>query len=417
MKFRTNAFVMSALLIGVMSFAGVQAFAQSRNSDNDGGNGGRGRTLIVDDNLQCPGSSFNTIQAAVNAASNGDTIKVCPGTYNEQVRISKDITVRGVSYMNQDAAVVKPNVTAPNSSDGIAAIILAENSRNVELENLTVDGASNNINSCNQALAGIYYHNASGEVERMAVRNIRLGAGLTGCQNLYGILVQSDNNRRASVEVVESSVHDYQKNGITANNAGTELYARGNAVSGLGPTPDIAQNGIQIGFGARGSIEGNTVINNNYSQCTAAKCDFVATNILIYQSDNVRIANNTTGKSNVNIFVLGNRADVSGNTILDSDVFDGIDLVGNNNKATGNSIFNSDDAGVFVQGNRNSVKGNLINEAREGVLEQAPSSNNDLNDNRFYNVEMKVVPAGGSMLAADTAISNVSRANASPAQP
>jgi hypothetical protein len=274
MKFRNNAFVMSVLLVGIISFAGVQAFAQSRNSDNDGGNGGRGRTLIVDDNLQCPGSSFNTIQAAVNAASNGDTIKVCPGTYNEQVRITKDITVRGVSFMNQDAAVVKPNATLPNSTDGIAAIILAENTRNVELENLTVDGASNNIAACSPAFAGIYYHNASGEVERTAVRNIKLGAGLTGCQSGFGILVQTDSGRRSNVEVVENSVHDYQKNGITANDAGTEVSIHGNAVSGNGPVADNAQNGIQIGFGARGSIESNSVINHIYSACTSAPSAF-----------------------------------------------------------------------------------------------------------------------------------------------
>ena len=38
---------------------------------------------------------FHTIQAAVNAASNGDTIKVAPGVYTESVTVSKSVTMSG----------------------------------------------------------------------------------------------------------------------------------------------------------------------------------------------------------------------------------------------------------------------------------------------------------------------------------
>lgn len=46
--------------------------------------------LVVDDNaVQCPSAAFTTIQAAVTAASPGDTIRVCAGTYNEVVTVDK----------------------------------------------------------------------------------------------------------------------------------------------------------------------------------------------------------------------------------------------------------------------------------------------------------------------------------------
>src|SRR5207302_4976849 len=43
----------------------------------------------------CTSPSFNTINLAVAAASNGDTIQVCAGTYNENVIIPKTLTLNG----------------------------------------------------------------------------------------------------------------------------------------------------------------------------------------------------------------------------------------------------------------------------------------------------------------------------------
>src|SRR5437763_7365965 len=46
-----------------------------------------------------------------------------------------------------------------------------------------------------------------------------------------------------------NAVYLYQKGGIVANGPNTGVPISGNAVAGRGPIPDIAQNGIQIGFG------------------------------------------------------------------------------------------------------------------------------------------------------------------------
>ncbi|HDN68793.1 MAG TPA: hypothetical protein ENG23_04360, partial [Methanomicrobia archaeon] len=57
-----------------------------------GGGAGGGKTWYVDDD---GGQNFTRIQAAVVAASDGDTIFVYEGYYNEIVTLDKELTVLG----------------------------------------------------------------------------------------------------------------------------------------------------------------------------------------------------------------------------------------------------------------------------------------------------------------------------------
>jgi hypothetical protein len=51
-----------------------------------------GATIVV-----CPGGcNYSSIQRAIDASHSGDTIAVCSGTYNENVYVSRDVTLRGV---------------------------------------------------------------------------------------------------------------------------------------------------------------------------------------------------------------------------------------------------------------------------------------------------------------------------------
>ncbi|MBI5379927.1 MAG: right-handed parallel beta-helix repeat-containing protein, partial [Nitrospirae bacterium] len=324
--------------------------------------------VVDDDGAQCPGAGYVSIQAAVNAAAPNATIRVCPGTYDEQVIITKRLKLKG-----DNGAVVKPSPMAANTTSlsfgaaAIAAAILVMDTTNVTLEGLTVDGSGSGI-VCGPNMIGIYYRNASGKVKDAAVRHMKSLPGGEGCQSGLGIFVQSGAGGTAKVEVENSSVHDYQKNGITGNGSGTELKAKGNVVTGIGPTTGAGQNGIQIGYGATGEIEDNKVMNHIWSPCVSvAACEWIATNILIYDSDDVKIAKNTAGKSQTGIYLQGNRGKVEGNHVFDTDIFDGLVLFGDDNKAENNTITHSDEAAIFLLGDGNKVTGNKINEAPIGV--------------------------------------------------
>ncbi len=170
--------------------------------------------------------NFATIQQAVNAVPAGSTIRICPGTYHEQVTISEKLILEGVVYGQNDAVVILPPaaglvqnaVDVDDSSSPIAAQILVENTAGpVAFSNLTVDGTGNKISSCAPDLQGILFQNASGSVTHVAVRNETLSAGLGGCQSGESIYVQTAAGLTSTVSVVSSSVHNYNKNGITGN--------------------------------------------------------------------------------------------------------------------------------------------------------------------------------------------------------
>ena len=93
------------------------------------------------------GGDFQTIQAAINAATNGDTIEIAAGTYREQVTVTgKDITLHGAGSGQTiieapDAASLVANAIDTNSGrpNKFAVITVTENA-DVTIEGLTVDG-------------------------------------------------------------------------------------------------------------------------------------------------------------------------------------------------------------------------------------------------------------------------------------
>ncbi|MGC2391185.1 MAG: right-handed parallel beta-helix repeat-containing protein [Candidatus Acidiferrum sp.] len=380
MKLHASIILRSSLFALFVVFAAQETFAAP------------GSTLVVSNNpAVCPAARFTTIQDAINAASAGDEIVVCNGVYAEQLSINKSVDIEADSGAFLVPASIPQNTMSLATGDAIAAAVLVSGATNVTIAGLTVDGINNGITDCAPRLIGVYFQNSSGSLRHAAVRNFKLAASLNGCQSGTGVFVESGGGQSSDVEIADCSIHDYQKNGITANESGTNAKIHGNVVTGIGPTTGAAQNGIQIGFSAGGAIRENTVANNVWSPCTAvATCETVATDILVTESDHVHVTDNTAGISQVGIFVDGNGAEVRGNKAFSASVFENIRIQGNRSQVLENQVFNGGDADIYVQGNNNSVVGNSISEAPIGILEAAGSNGNQFTANRFFNVGVRI---------------------------
>lgn len=352
----------------------------------------RAKQIVVDDDkVECPTATFTSIQAAVNAASPGDHLMVCKGVYVEQVGVHKSLSIDAAS-----GAILMPSPIVANSAslfDGspLAVALLVSDTTNVTIDGLIVDGTNSGITGCSPDLFGIAFQNASGTIQRVTVRNFKLAADLNGCQSGTGIFVQSGGGQTSDVAIGNNSIHDYQKNGITADELGTEVAVRFNVVTGLGSTNGAAQNGIQIGFGAQGAIHQNTVTNNVWAGCTdLSTCTTVATDILVVQSDGVSVINNTAGVSQVPVFIAGNSARVTGNSAYSALVFDAVRLEGSQNTAKNNVIFSGAESGIFVDGDNNVVTENTITEAAVGILKTSTSTGNVIHNNSIFDSPVKV---------------------------
>jgi Periplasmic copper-binding protein (NosD) len=357
---------------------------------------------------------FATIQLAVNAVPAGSTVDVCPGTYPEQVVINKNLTLQGVADAGQDAAVIVApgggllqNTSSLATGNPIAAQILVQApATSVKLSNLTVDGSNNGITGGCPGTGspvpdpmGIYYQNASGTVTRASVLNEVLGAGLTGCQGGLGIFVQSGGGGTSTVSITNNNVENYQKNGITGNEAGTTVTIKGNTVIGQGPTSGAAENSIQIGFGATGSISGNTVGSDVWTPDVFGDTGDAAAGLLVYASQSVAITSNNVNNTQYGIALAGDPSSgsadhnvVTKNTVSTTHLYDGIDLCGNYNTASNNAINGSDESGVHVDdtcntgATGNNATFNTINSACAGILIGPSASSSTTVPNTYYNV-------------------------------
>jgi len=289
-------------------------------------------TNPADENLRAPGQNqdlnkpgkwradlivpddYPTIQEAVDAAQPGDVVlvKAAGGPYLEQVVISKDLTLRGMHNpviqapdhpeyftVQESGSTWEPVVFAYGGTESGGAISGSETA-DISISGFIIDGNGRQPASPANRTAGILLRNVSGRdgISHNTVRNLGVGGRET-----IGIMVYGDSR----LTIAGNTVSDYERGGIGANGDGgahpaPNVIIRGNHVTGTtGIGEAWAPNGIQIGFGATGSIIGNTVEDNRWA-ASPGSGDF-ASGIIVFEADHVQVRENRVTNSDTGIDV------------------------------------------------------------------------------------------------------------------
>lgn len=340
---------------------------------------GNGAFFSVNDPVQLFDGSgnilgtFATIQAAVDAASDGCTILVDAGTYVEQVEVDgiDNLTIRGVNgVVTIEAPASLVQTSTSSSGREVFSIITVESSDNVVIENVAVDGLGNTtgLAGSNPNNVGVFYRNSSGGLENVDVTGIRdpyepgMTAGgdpvLSGLQRGVGVQADNDAGPVKAFFIHGGTISDFQKNATVFGF--TDLDISGVTVIGGGAQTIIAQNGFQA-FDSTGTITGNSITGIGYAGPAFAYSGAV----LAFGNTNLDITNNTIVGSNdddlaakvVGVFIFdfgtpNSGGTVSGNTISYVDTGVGIygDIQPNQIAVSGNTISNIDTADPFAAG-------------------------------------------------------------------
>ena len=274
-------------------------------------------SVYIDDIAINSVAYYGSIQDAVDAASSGDTISVAAGTYDEQVVIGKALTIQGAG----DTTIIKPSSAAKLTQifDGlfwyggtkqIAGIVVANvpSGTSVTIKNLKVDESSVTTKPTGaDFLTGIFYRETGGCIDHVSI--VGGGAWSLG-DRAYGLYLSAATNT-VTVEVKDSSITNFDKNGIEAMGDKLSFSIHDNTITGRGPTlvGDEIQNGISAGRGSTGTVNNNMISDLAYQPET-----YWADAILFYDSSGSANGNTITN-CQIGIMYQDGGGSAQGNTI------------------------------------------------------------------------------------------------------
>jgi parallel beta-helix repeat protein len=389
--------------------------------------------IIVDDDGP---ANYNTIQAAVNAASTGDTIEVRSGTYVENVDVNKQLTLRGI-----DTGAGMPVVDAGGRESAIT----------LSADGITLDGfeATNSM-----------YHKEAGI--KVISNNNTITGNIVNSNDYMGIYLYLSKNNILSGNTANSN----DLNGIclisSSSNVLSSNTANSNNINGilLGSSSDnilidnVASSnacGITIASSSTNTLTNNLMTENKYNFHVSGESDLHFDNLIdksnlvdgkpvyylkenintVYDSStnagtiycisciNVTIQNinlknnyagiffwNTTNSRIQNVKASDNWRSIylyysnnnlmNGNTV-NSNFWDGIYLYNsNNNTLKGNTANSNNYYGIGLSSSSNNMlSGNNINSNRYGIG-LSSSSNNMLSSNNASNNSLGIMSVSTS---------------------
>lgn len=338
-----------------------------------------------------PAENYTNIQMAIDSASDGDTIFVYNGTYNENLLVSKSINLTGE---NRNATII-------NGSGSARVVNIDQNWVNVTNFTITkgvsgiyLDGSSNCAINSNNFISinssGIFLHSSS---HNSITENNFFDNGIY----IYGNQLSHCNSHEITTTniVNDKPLYYYKDNNgfdIDGIPVGQVILANCSDIEIRNLNINHSSTAVSILFSTNINITNN---NMSYNQ----------NGILLRSSTNNNILNNEVSQNNCGIYLflssnkntvsrnnLSNNGDgiilwssSSNNRIINNTISSNIHwglrlrLTSNNNKITNNNVSLNGWDGIFIDGSSNNIIiSNNISNNGDGIYLSSYSSNNNL---------------------------------------
>ncbi|MFB0500092.1 MAG: right-handed parallel beta-helix repeat-containing protein, partial [Candidatus Hadarchaeaceae archaeon] len=196
-------------------------------------------------------NNFNSIQEAIDNASEGETVLVGPGTYDEYVDIDKPLTLSG-----QSGAIVKP--TSP------AGTIISIQADDVTVEGFEVDGSSGGGAIC--AGIGSIHWTPDGTTKWNGYKNITI-------RNNTVHDIQNDTDKGLGISLWRNDGHTYENILIEGNT----VYNTGRMGIYIGAIKfDYSEWLLSASNTIKGNVVHDTMLNPNAGETFPGGCGGIA---------------------------------------------------------------------------------------------------------------------------------------------
>lgn len=175
-----------------------------------------GNTIYVDDS---GGANYTSIQDAIDAASSGDTVYVYSGTYNENVEISKDLTLTGE---NKDTTIIDGG----KNGHVLYAYGTLSNKIETHISGFTIRNAGGLGYDC---IALSYVNNGNINNNKITNSDESDGIQLDHCNDVTISDNTISNNKGSGVSLTLSENNIIHNNIIQSNQKGMYIYYSSNS--------------------------------------------------------------------------------------------------------------------------------------------------------------------------------------------
>jgi hypothetical protein len=257
--------------------------------------------------IHVPGD-YTTIQAAIDAASDGDTVIVAAGLYNENVVIDKSLTLQGAQAgIDARTRSGAETIIKPNGGTGIS--VVTADGRVVVIDGLTVQNTHNGIGNPNPVMAA-----------DITVKNVRVlnsenfGISITFTTRLTieycYVEGATDAINAGALDPFPPTVATFRNNEVVNAEFGITGYLKDSLIEG-----NLIRNFSTAGTGISGQFLNTEIKNNTITGYVRGSAMSFESHYGRSLSENVTVEGNTFTGNNLGIYVFKTQTKLTGITV------------------------------------------------------------------------------------------------------